>query len=469
MWSLKSRLMYGMISGMAALLIGFDLVVYHAISHELFDQFDTSLKSAANLISASVEKDDGEDKFDFEFNIERMPEFAGGKKSAYYELWGDDGVVIRKSPSLGNDDIIRFVSDDRTHSFKSFKLKNGRPVRAIAMKFIPRVEDKSRKACEPKPLVLAVARGSGELLEQLRFLKYLLSIASMGILGLAYAVAEVVVRRGLSPLGAVAEQIDNISEDNLKSRIGGENLPDEIVPIQRKLNNLLERLEESFERERTFNANVAHELRTPLAGMRSIIDVALTRYRDTEEYRSALAESLSVVKNMEEMVSRLLMLARNESGQTALNKEQIKLAQMVDKCWEAFCSKADEAGIVFENSIDANFVCKSDAAGLSMIFSNLLSNAAEYTNRGGRITAAAQKTEHSIEIIFENTGNQLTKQHAQMVFDCFWQGDVSRSSTGVHFGLGLALVKQIVELLGGKIRAEVSGDLFSIHTYLPLI
>ncbi|MBU2597264.1 MAG: HAMP domain-containing histidine kinase, partial [Planctomycetes bacterium] len=199
------------------------------------------------------------------------------------------------------------------------------------------------------------------------------------------------------------------------------------------------------------------------------IDVALTRYRDTEEYRSALAESLSVVKNMEEMVSRLLMLARNESGQTALNKEQIKLAQMVDKCWEAFCSKADEAGIVFENSIDANFVCKSDAAGLSMIFSNLLSNAAEYTNRGGRITAAAQKTEHSIEIIFENTGNQLTKQHAQMVFDCFWQGDVSRSSTGVHFGLGLALVKQIVELLGGKIRAEVSGDLFSIHTYLPLI
>lgn len=172
------------------------------------------------------------------------------------------------------------------------------------------------------------------------------------------------VRRGLWPLGSVAEQIDNISEDNLKSRIGGENLPDEIVPIQRKLNNLLERLEASFERERTFNANVAHELRTPLAGMQSIIDVALRRYRDAEEYRSALAESLSVVKNMEEMVSRLLILARNASGQTALNKEKIKLAQMVDKCWEALAGKADETGIVFANSINANLVCKSDAAGL---------------------------------------------------------------------------------------------------------
>lgn len=102
-----------------------------------------------------------------------------------------------------------------------------------------------------------------------------------------------------------------------------------------------------------------------------------------------------------------------------------------------------------------------------MIFSNLLNNAAEYKNRGGKITAVAQKTEHGIEIIFENTGNQLTQQHAQAVFDCFWQGGASRSSTGVHFGLGLALVKQIVELLGGKIRAEVSGDLFSIHLYLP--
>ena len=470
MWSLKSRLMYGMISGMAVLLIGFDLIVYHIISHELFSQFDASLKSAANLISASVEKDDEEDKFDFEFNIERMPEFAGGKKSAYYELWGNDGTVIKKSPSLGSEDIIRFASAKKSRSYKSFVMKNGRPVRAIAMNFLPHVEDNNSPATDTlRPLVLAVARDTGELLEQLRFLKYLLSIASIGILGLSYAVAEIVVKRGLAPLGAVAEQIDNISEDNLKSRIGSENLPDEIMPIQRKLNNLLERLQASFERERTFNANVAHELRTPLAGMRSIIDVALTRYRDAGEYRSALSESLSIVNNMEEMVSRLLMLARNESGQAALNKEQIKLAQMIDKCWGAFAGKANEAGIVFANSIDANLVCKSDAAGLSMIFSNLLNNASEYTNRSGRIEAAAQKTEHGIEIIFENTGNQLTQQQTQMVFDCFWQGDASRSSTGVHFGLGLSLVRQMVELLGGKIRAEVSNDLFSIHIYLPLI
>ncbi len=469
MWSLKSRLMCGMISGITVLLIGFDLIVYHAISHAMFKQFDTLLESAANLMSASVEQDNKDNKFDFEFNIERMPEFVGGKTSAYYELWRDDGTVIRKSPSLGGNDLIWFKPVNRSHAFISFVMKNGRPVRAIAMSFLPRIEDDSRTTDTPHSLVLAVARDAGNLLAQLRFLKYLLSIVSAGVLGLSYAVAEIVARRGLAPLSAVASQINNIDEDNLKSRIADENLPAEIVPIQRQLNSLLERLETSFERERAFNVNVAHELRTPLAGLRSIIDVSLTRERDASEYLSALSESLSVINDMEEMVAKLLMLTRLESGQMTFNKERIKPAELVDRCWRPFSNKAATAGIVFENRIDKNLVWISDIAGLSMIFSNLLDNAAEYTNRSGRICATSQKVDAGIEIIFENTGNQLTEQQVKTMFDCFWQGDASRSSTGVHFGLGLALVKRIVESLGGKIRAETPNGLFSIRIYLPFI
>jgi two-component system heavy metal sensor histidine kinase CusS len=470
MQSLKSRLMYGMISGMVLLLIGFDLIVYHTISHAMFKQFDASLESAANLMSASVEQDDKEDnEIDFEFNVERIPEFVGGKKPAYYELWRDDGTVIRKSPSLGSNDLVWFKPVNHPHIFKTFRMKKGRPVRAIAVNFLPHTENDSNTAYTSQPLVLVVARDTGKLLAQLRFLKYLLSIVSAGILGLAYIVAQVVVRQGLAPLSAVAAQIDNIRDDNLKSRITGENLPDEIVPIQKQLNSLLARLEASFERERAFNANVAHELRTPLAGMRSIIDVALTRNRDAAEYRCALSETLSVIDNMQTMVAKLLELARIENGRMTFSMERIRLAELVDKCWQPFSDKAAAAEIAFENHIDRDILWKSDAAGLSIIFSNLLNNAAEYTNPGGRIKVTAQKIDADIEMIFENTGNQLTEQQVKTVFDCFWQGDVSRSSTGVHSGLGLALVKRIVELLGGKIRAEVPDDLFCIRIYLPLI
>ncbi len=469
--SLKSRLILGMIIGMTALLICFDLIIYNTISHELFREFDTSLKSAADLISASVEQDEKENKIDFEFNIERMSEFAAGKEPAYYELWRDDGVAIKKSPSLGDKDIPLFRPEKRHHSFpfKSFVMKNGRPVRAISVSFTPHIEDDSNATNTPSSLVLVVARDAEDLQDHLESLMYLLSIASIVTIVLTCIVAETVVKRGLSPLGNVAEQIDGISEDNLKSRIGNENLPNEIVPIQRKLNSLLERLEASFERERTFNANVAHELRTPLAGMRAIIDVTLTRHREAQEYRSALSESLAIVKDMELMISRLLMLARNETGQAAIDKEHIEPAKMVDKCWEAFSGKAAEKEIIFENRIDSHLAFESDTAGMSMIFANLLGNACEYTNHSGRITALAKKTGDRIEIIFENTGNLLTEQQTQKIFDCFWQADTSRSSTGVHFGLGLAMVKQMVELLGGKIHATVSNDLFSIHISLPII
>lgn len=467
MWSLKSRLMYGMISGITLLLIGFDLIVYHTISLAMFKQFDSSLESAARIISASVEQDN--DKLSFELDVEMMPEFTGGKRPAYYELWRDNGTVIRKSPSLGGDDLIRFASADKSHTFKSFVMKNGRPVRAVAVNFLPKIENDSNTAYAPRSFVLAIARDTGKLLAQLRLLKYLLSIVSAGLLVLAYVVAQVVVKQGLSPLSAVAAQIDNIREDNLESRIAGENLPDEILPIQRQLNSLLERLEASFERERAFNANVAHELRTPLAGIRSIIDVTLMRNRDAAEYRSALSETLVVVNNMQTMVTKLLELARVENGRIAAGIEQIKLAELVDKCWQPFSDRAAAAKIVFDNLIDKNLAWKSDKATLSIIFSNLLNNAAEYTNRSGRIWVTSRGIDTGIEIIFENTGNQLAEQQAETVFDYFWRGDESRSGTGVHFGLGLALVKQLVELLGGKIRAEASNDLFSIYIHLPFV
>lgn len=466
MRSLKSRLMYGMIGGMAVLLIGFDLIVYHAISRTLFSQFDSSLESVARIMSASVEQDNN--NINFEFDVKMMPEFAGGTRAAYYEFWKDDGTPIAKSPSLGSNDLVWFKPENHPHTSKSFVMKDGRSVRAVAVNFLPRTEKNNSNAVDtPQSIILMVARDAGNLLEHLQFLKYLLSFASAGIISLACAVAAIVVRRGLAPLSAVAAQIDNISEDNLKSRIAGEHLPVELAPIQRQLNNLLTRLEASFERERAFNADVAHELRTPLAGIRSIIDVTLTRDRDAAEYRSALSESLSIINNMEEMVAKLLMLARIESGQMTFSWGQIRPAELVDRCWHPFSDKAAAAEIIFDNRLDGNLVWKSDATALSMIFSNLLDNAVEYTNHGGRIWATAGKIDTGIEIIFENTGNQLTKQQLESVFDCYWQGDASRSRTGVHFGLGLPLVKRIVELLGGKIRVETPNGLFSIHIYLP--
>ena len=468
MRSLKSRLMVGMIGSMIALLIGFDVLVYNVIARVIWSQFDGSLKSAAQLMCAAVEWDD--DELDFEFDVQRTPEYIGDTTSAYYEFRRSDGDVMMKSPSPGGDESIGFMPDDHPYDYKTFRVTDGRYVRAIAVDFLPRVANTDGQTAgsnTPPSLVLTLAKSVEGILSQLRFLKYILASASAVIIGLACGVVVAVVNKTVAPLTSVAAQIEEIGEENLERRITGSNFPAEVALIQNRINSLLTRIEASFERERAFNANLAHELRTPLAGLRSIIEVTLTKEREAADYRSALAELLPIIDSMKEMSLRLLMLTKIESGQMTLNPEPLRVAQRVDKCWLPLAAKAAEAGLVFENRIAGDVVCRSDETAVSMVFSNLLDNAVEYTNRGGKVWVTAQKTKGAVEIIFENTGNQLTEDQVQRVFDCYWRGDAARSRADVHFGLGLALARRMVGILGGKIRAEVADSVFRVRVFLP--
>lgn len=461
--SLKARLIYGMILSTAILLITFDLIIYHTIRTVLFNQFDTGLESAANIMSASVEFDENE--VDFEFNSDSVPEFTGKKTNTYYELRQSNGELIKKSSSLGNDNLI-WINSASPKVFKTFKMKNHR-YRAIVINFVPKKE--KNQTTNPPALNLTVARSVRNLLSHLEFLKYLLIFTTAGIIFITCVIASIVVTKGIKPLSAFAAQINNIRDDNLKTRIGGEILPQEIEPIKKQLNNLLERLEISFERERVFNANVAHELRTPIAGIKSIIDVSLTRERDAKEYRDALLEGLNIVNDMDSMISKLLMIAKIESGQMKPNIESVNIAELVEKCWKPFSDKAISSGIIFENNLDKTLAWNTDQACLSIIFSNLLNNAAEYTNNSGRIWVTSQNTDNGIEIFFENTGNHLTQEQIQTIFDYYSRGDKARSNTGLHSGLGLALTKRIIELMSGSIKADTPNGLFRIRVFLRAI
>ena len=176
---------------------------------------------------------------------------------------------------------------------------------------------------------------------QLDFLKWLLLGAAGVTTGLALLVGNVVVRRGLHPLQSIAAEIAAIDEKCLDAHIAEESTPAEILPIRDRLNNLLSRLREAFERERRFSANVAHELRNPLAGMRSTIEVTLTRDRGGPEYRQALSDCLGIIDGMQAMVGNLLLLARMDADQMTFHPERIVLSELVDSSWEAFLGQGD--------------------------------------------------------------------------------------------------------------------------------
>ncbi len=468
MRSLRTRLLVGIIGGMMLLLLAFSLIIYTVIRRALVNQFDASLAATARILAASVEYDD--DEIELELDVQMMPEFQSLEKPACYQFWQHDGTAVARSPSLGTDDLLLFEGSLGVPVFRALHTRNGQPGRAVGLKFKPRTDgrDDEQQPTKQQTLTLVVARDVGDLYYHLRFLRWLLVIASVGTIALSLLVAAFVVRRGLSPLNSLAAQIAAIKEDDLTVRIGSENMPAEVMPIRKRLNDLLSRLEASFGRERRFTADVAHELRTPLAGMRSTLEVTLTRMRDINEYQASLSDCLAISKNMQAMVDNLLALARIDAHQMTFHRDRIQLAELVNSCWQAFLDKARERSIVFENRIPAEMSCQSDRESLSMVLSNLLDNAVEYSNEAGQIWTTTHHVGDRVEITVANTGCRLTNEQVLQVFDCFWRGDSSRTETGVHCGLGLALVQRIIKALGGHTAVEVqNGGIFTVRLTLP--
>ncbi len=482
--SLRTRLLVGIIGGMTLLLIIFSIIIHTVISRALLRQFDTSLVSTAQMLAASVEQDDG--KIEMEFEDQQMPEFQSNKHAIYYQLWSLDGIIIAKSPSLDTDVLPLFGGSLGEPVIQPLELKNGQPGRAVGLKFRPRIADSDdkdyRQRKKGQALTLVVAKDAGDLQYQLRFLSSLLLIASVATITLSFLVAALVVRQGLRPLNSIAVEIAAIREDNLTARIGAEHVPTEIAPIKNRLNELLSRLEASFDRERRFSADVAHELRTPLAGIRSTIEVTLAHVRDANQYKTALSDCLAIVEVMQTMVNNLLMIARFDACQATSRQEEIRLAEMVNFCWRSFSERALQRSILFENRVPAGITCESDSDNLSIVLSNLLHNAVEYADKAGRIWTTAQKVpasasldvsrgsrDDSVEITVANTGCKLTRKEVSQVFDCFWRGDSSREDAGVHCGLGLALVQRIIRTLGGSVIAELqAGGVFLVRITLPV-
>ncbi len=470
--SLRTRLLAGIIGGIILLLTIFSLFIYVVIRSALVEQFDTTLASIAQVLAGSVEIDG--DEIELEFEVQQMPEFQNSEHPTLYQLWRTNGTVVAKSPLLGTQDLFRLEGILMEPVFESSRDNNGKPQRAVGLKFVPRTADndddneENSRPTNEQTLTLVVARDAGDLLGQLRFLRGLLLIASAAVIALSFLIAVIVVRQGLRPLNFIAAEIGAISANSLTTRIGAKHVPTEMVPIKNRLNELLSRLEASFNRERQFNADVAHELRTPLAGIRSTIEVSLRRARDNDEYKRVLSDCQAIVENMQTMVNNLMMLTRLDSQQIDLNSERIQLAELVNSCWRSFRNKAYEREIVFENRIPVEMSCRSDSEHLSMIFMNLMENAVEYTDEGGQIWTTARQTDGSLELAVSNTGCRMTTEQVSQVFDCFWRGDSSRSDTGNHCGLGLALVQRLVTALGGYAVAELQpGGIFIVRLVLP--
>ncbi|SAK57502.1 heavy metal sensor signal transduction histidine kinase [Caballeronia fortuita] len=277
---------------------------------------------------------------------------------------------------------------------------------------------------------------------------------AIGVL-LTFAIGFFLVRRALKPLRNMANSAATVTSDKLHTRIAMDNVPSELEPLIAALNGMLAGLERSFQRMSQFTADLAHDMRTPIANMRGATEVALARPRSTDEYQTLLASNLEECDRLSRMIENVLFLARAEHPQFARHLREFAAGEELQRIAEYFEGLAEDADVHI--AVRGSAPLKADVELFRRAVSNLLANAVRYTPRDGTITLFVDADAAFVRVCVENEGVPIEPSMLERVFDRFYRGDPSRGGTGAasgSAGLGLAIVRTIMELHGGHAHAE---------------
>jgi two-component system heavy metal sensor histidine kinase CusS len=266
-------------------------------------------------------------------------------------------------------------------------------------------------------------------------------------------IAIPVTRRGLRPLEEMKRSLERIGPTHLNERVAPANWPRELQPLAIAFDEMLKRLDDSFTRLSQFSADLAHELRTPIANMLGEAQVALSRDRSAAEYRETIESTIGECERLSGIVDNLLFVARADAATEPVERIRFDARAAVEKIAAFYETIAEDRHVAINCSGQGQI--SADPTLFERAVGNLVDNALRFTPEHGSIQIALAERTNDFEVAVSDNGSGVAPEHLPRVFDRFYRAEPSRGSDGA--GLGLALVKSIVDLHGGtaKIQSEV--------------
>ncbi len=300
-------------------------------------------------------------------------------------------------------------------------------------------------------LQVAQDRSSDERVER-NFAVLFVMVLGGSVLGSAF-IAVMVTKRGLRPLREMTESVARVGPTHLKERVTPAEWPRELKPLAVAFDDMLKRLDDSFTRLSQFSADLAHELRTPIANMIGEAQVALTRDRTAAEYRETIESTVGECERLSRIVDNLLFVARVDAAREPIARNRFDARAAVEKITAFYHALADDRHIAISCSGEGQIYADPDL--FERAVRNLLDNALRFTPENGSIQIALAEHDGDFELAVSDNGCGIAPEHLPRVFDRFYRAESSRGSDGA--GLGLALVKSIVDLHGGSasIHSEI--------------
>jgi signal transduction histidine kinase len=463
--SLRRTLLLRCGFGVGILLCLLSVATYLIVRHGLIRELDRSITQTAALLSNQVELEKGAITFEWQEGLgtNRVVQDDG-----LFQFWNEANGETTRSARLNGQDLPNFHGEGGVSVVKDIQLPGSRrKLRAIGMRIYPFVtpeESERMKASghiiDPKsmPHILVVARDQKSIYRVLNRARWVLGVGTLLTLGLGFLLIGRVIRVTLRPIDELTAQMRDRAGHQLDSALKLPcALPVELTGLAENFDSLLARVATIRERERDFIRHAAHELRTPIAGLRATTDLALSQPRKAAAYAAHLATCQKTAIELGELVKRLSVLSRIDQACPPPLLELLDVARILTDHLETFMPRFEELGLQVKRDFPAGpLTATGDMTLLKIVLNNLLDNAVSHATPESEVVIHASVTGKHVEIRISNRTENLP-DNLERLFEPLFRRETSRSDAGTHLGIGLTLSLEAATSMGATLQARRPG------------
>ncbi|MGQ0695994.1 MAG: sensor histidine kinase [Nitrospiraceae bacterium] len=460
---LRVRLTIWYGSALALVLIIFSVVLYAITARNLRDAVDQSLEETATTAVRSLEERGFLPLIDEEELLSHFPELARIDK--FFQIFSPSGTITIRSPNIKQHEVplsqtaLNTTFNGRT-IFESAKYPNEPPLRLISVPIIYRGN---------LLYIVQVGTSMESIEETLRRFLILLIVAMPIVLAVSLAAGWFLAGRAMRPVDAITLAAQRIAAGDLSQRLTMSTAADEIGRLASTFNDMIGRLDASFQQIRRFTSDASHELRTPLTVMKGETELVLRRPRLLEDYQSVLESNLEEIDRLTHIVDELLFLSRADMGEVKTESLPVVLQSLVEDIHKQATLLGQDRNIEVVLGTVMSAVVLGDELRLRELLLNLVENAVKYSHPGGKVEIALVTDSQQASLLVTDQGIGIAPEDQTRIFNRFFRTDDARAHTKKGTGLGLAICSWIVESHRGRI--DVKSDVGSGSTFtvtLPL-
>jgi len=455
----RTRLTLWYVFVLGALLAGCIVGAYFALDWQLHEQLKRHVVQDLEMVEGFLYFDGG-GQLHLNEDYHNHPE-SKLVQDRFLEVLSTDGTILYRNDRLGNRTMgdAPFPGEGvGGYSERSIRASDGSAL----------VLASRQHTMQGRTILIRVGYSPQPIWTHLKEFLMIVLLALPLTLAAASVAGYAMAKRALNPISQMASRAEQITMERLHDRLAVES-NDELGHLARVFNQMLGRIEQSFDQLRRFTSDASHELRTPLASIRAIGEVGLQSDGTPEEYRDTIGSMLEEINHMTKLVDSLLMLSRADAGQIPLNLDIFPIAEVMKDAAVLLETLIDEKGQKFNLEADEEVLVRGDRLILRQAAINILHNAVKFTPVGGTITARIFCEGPCILLSVTDSGPGVPTEHLARVFDRFYRVDSSRSEASKGAGLGLSIAQWAARAHDGEIGlSPVEGGGCTFWIRLPL-